>query len=113
MRTTHRSHVNPAIVTNCPDVNGQPWTTRYETPVIAGFRCGSVDSQRSRQESWVCPGPDSNRHGVSSEGFSYSLQLSLLSLNDSFGVWTFSLPWCGAMWHRTLGRGRQVSTLSP
>src|SRR5690606_33726519 len=28
--------------------------------------------------SW-CPGPDSNRYGVASEGFSYSLQLSLLS----------------------------------
>lgn len=27
-----------------------------------------------------CPGPDSNRYGVASEGFSYSLQLSLLSL---------------------------------
>ena len=26
-----------------------------------------------------CPGPDSNRHGVASEGFSYPLQLSLLS----------------------------------
>jgi hypothetical protein len=26
----------------------------------------------------VCPGPDSNRHGVAPEGFSYPLQLSLL-----------------------------------
>jgi hypothetical protein len=41
-----------------------------------------------------CPGPDSNRHGVASEGFSYPLQLSLLSRSarDPFGVWTFSLP---------------------
>ena len=44
-----------------------------------------------RMLKW-CPGPDSNRYGVASEGFSYSLQLTLLSLFDSFGVWTFSLP---------------------
>ena len=31
---------------------------------------------------------------------------------DSFGVWTFSLPWHRASSHRAVGRGRQVSTLS-
>jgi hypothetical protein len=33
-----------------------------------------------REGGMICPEPDSNRHGVASEGFSYSLQLSLLSL---------------------------------
>jgi hypothetical protein len=33
-------------------------------------------------------------------------------LANSFGVWTFSLPWSGGVTHQTLGRGRQVSTLS-
>ena len=33
---------------------------------------------RSTRKSGWCPGPDSNRHGVSPKGFSYSLQLSLL-----------------------------------
>jgi hypothetical protein len=28
----------------------------------------------------ICPEPDSNRHGLAAEGFSYPLQLSLLSL---------------------------------
>lgn len=60
-----------------------------------------------------CPGPDSNRHGVAPEGFSYPLQLSLLRTlrGHAFGVWTLPLPWrvpSGA----ALGRGRQVSTLS-
>ena len=51
-------------------------------------------SPRPRRLLCWCPGPDSNRYGVASEGFSYSLQLSLLSraLASSFGVWTFSLP---------------------
>jgi len=30
-------------------------------------------------EVGICPEPDSNRHGLAAEGFSYSLQLSLLS----------------------------------
>lgn len=63
-----------------------------------------------------CPGPDSNRHGVASEGFSYPLQLSLLGRSQwrgPFGVWTFSLP-CAyrCATGERLGRGRQVSTLS-
>jgi hypothetical protein len=45
-----------------------------------------------------CPGPDSNRYGVSSEGFSYQLQLSLLSVT-SFVVWTFSSPYLNAYRH--------------
>jgi len=36
------------------------------------------DIRRRKIVVW-CPGPDSNRHGVASEGFSYPLQLSLLS----------------------------------
>ena len=40
-----------------------------------------------------CLGPESNRHGVSPEGFSYSLQLSLLHARvHAFGVWTLPLP---------------------
>jgi hypothetical protein len=39
-----------------------------------------------------CLGPDSNRHGVAPEGFSYPLQLSLLRAPRAFGVWTLSLP---------------------
>jgi hypothetical protein len=35
-----------------------------------------ADQQR-RLAQW-CPGPESNRHGVSPKGFSYSPQLSLL-----------------------------------
>jgi len=39
-----------------------------------------VDGRYQTTENPVLvPGPDSNRHGVSSEGFSYPLQLSLLS----------------------------------
>jgi hypothetical protein len=38
------------------------------------------DSEATRLESRYCPEPDSNRHGLAAEGFSYSLQLSLLSL---------------------------------
>ena len=33
---------------------------------------------RAGDRKEICPGPDSNRHGVSPEGFSYPLQLSLL-----------------------------------
>jgi hypothetical protein len=40
------------------------------------------DIRRRKIVVW-CPGPDSNRHGVASEGFSYSLQLSLLSRASS------------------------------
>ena len=37
------------------------------------------------QKSKVCPEPDSNRHGLAAEGFSYPLQLSLLSLATHLG----------------------------
>ena len=40
-----------------------------------------------------CPGPESNRHGVSTEGFSYQLQFSLRVTKKRFVVWTFSLPY--------------------
>lgn len=69
--------------------------------------------ETSSEGGGICPEPDSNRHGVASEGFSYPLQLSLLGARGRpFGVWTFSLPWSAARGPRTLGRGRQVSTLS-
>jgi hypothetical protein len=42
------------------------------------WRVWTDDIRRQKTLCW-CPGPDSNRHGVASEGFSYSLQLSLLS----------------------------------
>jgi hypothetical protein len=51
------------------------WVERYR--VLEGLRRSPWDLHGSLR---ICPGPDSNRHGVSSEGFSYSLQLSLLSL---------------------------------
>jgi hypothetical protein len=40
----------------------------------------SKDCEPSGQSPRWCPEPDSNRHGLAAEGFSYSLQLSLLSL---------------------------------
>ena len=44
----------------------------------------------------ICPGPDSNRHGVTPEGFSYPLQLSLLRAPRDARIWgldfTFALP---------------------
>ena len=42
-------------------------------------------------DAW-CPGPDSNRHGVSPKVFSYLLQLSLPRRVDAFVVWTLPLP---------------------
>ena len=44
-----------------------------------GISCVWQDDIRRRKIVVWCPGPDSNRHGVASEGFSYPLQLSLLS----------------------------------
>ncbi len=47
----------------------------------------------SGKVTW-CPGPDSNRYGVSPEGFSYPLQFSLLhAAKRAFGVWTLPSPW--------------------
>ena len=54
----------------------------------------TIERADALERAW-CPGPDSNRYGVASEGFSYSPQLSLptdgLGFRWSFGVWTFSL----------------------
>jgi hypothetical protein len=63
-----------------------------------------------KRRKWWCPGPDSNRHGVASEGFSYPLQLSLLSLAAHLesGLSLCHVP----RGTRKSGRGRQVSTLS-
>jgi hypothetical protein len=52
-----------------PYCNAAAESARGEVPSNCLSRCGI----------W-CPEPDSNRHGIASEGFSYSLQLSLLSL---------------------------------
>jgi hypothetical protein len=57
-----------------------------------------------------CPGPESNRHGVSPKGFSYSLQLSLLHAKCAH--LESGLYLCPVARERELGRGRQVSTLS-
>lgn len=63
-----------------------------------------------------CPGPDSNRHGVASEGFSYPLQLSLLGRAWRATHLESGLSLCrapaGCATGERLGRGRQVSTLS-
>ena len=40
---------------------------------VACMSCGLVS-----QDGIWCPGPESNRHGVATEGFSYPLQFSLL-----------------------------------
>ena len=50
-----------------------------------------VDGRYQTTENPVLvPGPDSNRHGVSSEGFSYPLQLSLLGALSVFArpIWS-------------------------
>ncbi|CAH9018475.1 hypothetical protein NURINAE_00944 [Candidatus Nitrosacidococcus sp. I8] len=53
-----------------------------------------------------CPGPESNRHGVSPEGFSYLLQLSLLYILDSSDIYLWSgLSLYPTMFH-SLGRSR-------
>ena len=65
-----------------------------------------------------CPGPDSNRHGVAPEGFSYPLRFTPLrppgefAGHHAFGVWTLPSPCRDTITPRGLGRGRQVSTLS-
>ncbi len=47
---------------------------------------------RPIKNSW-CPGPGSNRHGVSPKGFSYPLQLSLLHGPCIWGLdFIFALP---------------------
>lgn len=59
---------------------------------------GSVIIGTPKLRRWyrreVCPGPDSNRHGVTPEGFSYPLQLSLL--RACARIWgldfTFTVP---------------------
>jgi hypothetical protein len=61
------------------------------------------DIRRQKTLCW-CPGPDSNRHGVSSEGFSYPLQLSLLSpLRIAPLIW--SLDFLFAVRRRASGGG--------
>jgi hypothetical protein len=45
------------------------------------------DIRRQKTLFW-CPGPDSNRHGVASEGFSYPLQLSLLGRACARPIWS-------------------------
>src|SRR6185312_15906429 len=59
----------------------------------------------------ICPGPESNRHGVAPKGFSYPLQLSLLRACAHLGSGLYLCPVAGVD-SCELGRGRQVSTLS-
>ena len=96
-------------------VNGWPrMTVAVDSPVIQGFSGLRRRAGGCRRRCQWCPGPESNRHGVSPEGFSYSLQLSLLCPDPStFGVWTLPLPYRIHLASRyDVGRGRQVSTLS-
>src|SRR5205809_5568322 len=63
----------------------------------------------------MCLGPDSNRHGVSPKGFSYHYSFRCCTRSHAFVVWTLPLP---SRDHSLqcvhgLGRGHQVSTLSP
>ncbi|HTJ18355.1 MAG TPA: hypothetical protein VL494_16340, partial [Steroidobacteraceae bacterium] len=69
-----------------------------------GISCVWKDDIRRRKIVVWCPGPDSNRHGVSSEGFSYPLQLSLLSpLRIAPLIW--SLDFLFAVRRRASGGG--------
>jgi len=78
----------------------------YSMPFAAKPFQNRIDESRLKitgfgEPVWLgvwCPGPESNRHGVSTEGFSYQLQFLLLRLKSgAFVVWTFSLPYhCGA-----------------
>jgi hypothetical protein len=73
-------------------VLGLPQTSRDvgERPnaVFYGIWCVWKDDIRRQKTLCWCPGPDSNRHGVASEGFSYSLQLSLLSRLQWQLIWS-------------------------
>lgn len=80
--------------------------------VFCGISCTWRDDTSHRKTRSWCPGPGSNRHGVASEGFSYSLQLSLLDLaihlESGLSLCRVRIASCDVR----LGRGRQVSTLS-
>jgi len=58
--------------------------------------------------SMWCPGPESNRHGVSTEGFSYQLQLLLLLKKSICGLDFLFIVFAIA----NLDGCRQVSTRS-
>jgi len=59
---------------------------KYEPPGIAAVSRTSKDFELDRSKSRWCPEPESNRHGLAAEGFSYPLQLSLLSLRLIWGL---------------------------
>jgi len=59
-----------------------------------------------------CPGPELNRHGVSSEGFSYQLQFSLRRYTLSRNLAVCGLDFLFILSKSDVDEGRQVSTLS-
>ena len=60
---------------------GRPSPTQDEICRLIVAEASGMLLPRCSECVW-CPGPDSNRHGVASEGFSYQLQLSLLRTNQ-------------------------------
>jgi hypothetical protein len=58
-------------------------STGYQTLINEALaqHIGNAEKPMTAGQKWCdCPEPDSNRHGVASEGFSYPLQLSLLPM---------------------------------
>jgi len=100
------------VPTKVLDVNGFGGTYGDRKWPKSKALCGFRDFFGCPKTSKWCPGPESNRHGVATEGFSYQLQLLLL-LKKAFVVWTFSSPYLHMLLAiANLGGCRQVSTRS-